>query len=180
LLNVEELRRELSQALRREAATAEVLKVISCSPNDLQPVFDGILQSAIELCDAHLGVLNLYDCEKLRTVAQRGGNPGFAKWVFDRGAFQPDGEVMLRALAEGRPFQTPDMRESIGGPNTIKFTELGGVRTFLSVPLLRDGKAIGNIGIYRPKLGRSPNSRSTLSTHSPPRPSSLSRTRGCL
>src|SRR5262245_36391635 len=87
--SVEELKRELAEAHRREAATAEILKVISCSPTDLQPVFDGILKSAIELCEAHLGLLNLYDREKLRTVAQRGGNPGFAKWVFDRGPFLP-------------------------------------------------------------------------------------------
>jgi signal transduction histidine kinase len=146
---VEELKQELTEARRREVATAEILRVISRSRTDVQPVFDGILKSAIELCAAHLGLLNLYDGEKLRTVAQRGGNPGFAKWVFDRGPFQPDGEVMLRALAEGRPFQTPDMTQSTGGPNTNKFTELGGVRTFFCVPLLSDGKAIGNIGIYR-------------------------------
>src|SRR5215510_12888168 len=150
--SVEELKRELAEAHRREAATAEILKVISCSPTDLQPVFDGILKSAIELCEAHLGLLNLYDREKLRTVAQRGGNPGFAKWVFDRGPFLPDGEVMLRALAEGRPIQTPDMKQITGGPNSTKFAELGGVRTFLSVPLLKNGKAIGNIGIYRPEV----------------------------
>src|SRR5262245_2008375 len=150
--SVEELKQELAEAHRREAATAEILKVINCSPTDLQSVFDGILKSAIELCDAHLGLLNLYDREKLRTVAQRGGNPGFAKWVFDRGPFLPDGEVMLRALAEGRPIQTPDMKHSTGGPNTTKFAELGGVRTFLSVPLLKNGKVIGNIGIYRPEV----------------------------
>src|SRR5215470_12320823 len=125
---IQELTKELAEAHRREAATAEILKVISCSPTDLQPVFDGILKSAIELSEAHLGLLNLYDCEKLRTVAQRGGNPGLAKWVFDRGPFQPDGEVVRRTLAEGRPFQTPDMRESTGGPDTIKLTKLGGVR----------------------------------------------------
>src|SRR5262249_28937854 len=45
-----------------------------------------------------------------------------------------------------------DMKQSTGGPNTIKFAELGGVRTFLSVPLLKNGKAIGNIGIYRPEV----------------------------
>src|SRR5215510_14027953 len=139
--SVEELKRELAEAHRREAATAEILKVISCSPTDLQPVFDGILKSAIELCEAHLGLLNLYDREKLRTVAQRGGNPGFAKWVFDRGPFLPDGEVLLRSLAEGRPIQTPDLKQITGGPNSTKFAELGGVRTFLSVPLLKNGKA---------------------------------------
>src|SRR5262249_62168281 len=97
--SVEELRRELAEAHRREAATTEVLKVISCSPADLQPVFESILKSAIELCEAHLGLLNLYDCGKLRTVAQHGGNPGFANWVFGRGPFQPDGEVVRRTLA---------------------------------------------------------------------------------
>ena len=69
---LEELRRELTEAHRREAATAEVLKVISRSPTHLQPVFDGILQSAIEPCEAHQDLCNLYDGEKLRTIAQRG------------------------------------------------------------------------------------------------------------
>jgi len=69
---LQELRRELTEAHRREAATAEVLKVISRSPTHLQPVFDGILQSAIELSEAHQGLFNFYDGEKLRTIAQRG------------------------------------------------------------------------------------------------------------
>src|SRR5262249_37602270 len=128
--SVEELKRELVEAHRRGGATAENLKDITGPPTNLQPGVDGIRKRAIELCEAHLGLLNLYDREKLRTVAQRGGNPGFAKWVFDRGPFLPDGEVIRRSLAEGRPIQTPDLKQITGGPNSTKFAELGGVRTF--------------------------------------------------
>ena len=93
---VEGLRRSLTrereqrkEALERERATSEILRVIAESQTDVQPVFEAILKSATELCEAHLGLLDLYDGERLRTVAQRGGDAEFAKWAFERGAFRP-------------------------------------------------------------------------------------------
>ena len=135
---------ETKEALEQQTTTSHVLAVISGSPTDLRPVFDAILKSAIELCDAHLGLLNLRDGERLRTVAQRGGSGEFARWLFERGAFKPDGEAILQVLAEGRPAQLADVRHGKGylerRPNATKFVELGGVRTFLAVPLVKDGK----------------------------------------
>jgi len=145
--------RERKEAIEQQAATAEILKVISSSPRDRRPAFDAILKSALRLCDAHLGVLNLREADGLRTVAQRGGSAEFAAWVFERGVFRPDGGAVLRAVKSGRAFQVADAREGADyrahKPNITRFIDLGGVRTFLAVPLLKDGEVIGNIGIYR-------------------------------
>ncbi len=148
---------ETKEALERQTATSDVLQVISSSPNDLRPVFDAVLRNATSLCDAHLGVLNLFDGEKFETVAQRGGSPEFAKWLFERGAWSPRGQASLeKMIAERRPIQVLDAADSDsyreGKPGAVKWIDVGGARTFLYVPLIRDGKVIGNIGIYRPEV----------------------------
>jgi GAF domain-containing protein len=147
------LHNEISAALEQQTATSEILGVISRSPTDLRPVFDAILKSATELCEAHLGLLDLYDGEKLRTVAQRGGNAEFAKWAFERGAFTPDSDFIKRVIAERRPSQIADLRQDSGyrerRPNATYFVEMGGARTFLAVPLLKDDKLVGIFAIYR-------------------------------
>jgi PAS domain S-box-containing protein len=146
---------ETKEALEQQTASSEILGVISSSPTDLAPVFDAILDGATRLCDAHLGVLNLYDGENYRTVAQRGGKPEFAKWVFERGAFKPVG-VMARMLAERRPCQFADLKESPGfregNVHAVNFVELGGTRSYLAVPLVKDDRVVGAISIYRPEV----------------------------
>jgi GAF domain-containing protein len=148
---------ETKEALERQTATAEILGVISSSPSDLRPVFDAILARATALCDAHLGILNLYDGEKFRTAAQRGGNPEFVQWLFEREAFlPPKGGAVGRMLKERQPYQVDDLRESsayrAGNAITVKLVDVGGGRTFLTVPLLKEGAVIGNLGIYRPEV----------------------------
>ena len=145
--------RERDQALQQQAAAAEILKVISSSPRDRRPAFKAILKSALRLCDAHLGLLNLREGEGLRTVAQRGGSAEFAAWVVERGIFKPDGGAVVQAVKSGGAFQVADALKSADylarKPNITRFVDLGGVRTFLAVPLLKDREVIGNIGIYR-------------------------------
>jgi GAF domain-containing protein len=147
---------ETKEALEQQTATSQILGVISSSPTDLAPVFDAILASAMQLCEAHLGICNLYDGEWLRTVAQRGGNPQLAKWLLERGSIKPDGGMTHQAISERRAVQIADVREAPGyregKPNISKFVDLGGVRTFLAVPLLKEGAVIGTIGIYRPEV----------------------------
>ena len=148
---------ETKESLERQTATSDVLQVISSSPNDLRPVFDAVLRNATTLCDAHLGILNLFDGEKFLTAAQRGGNPEFVKWLFERGAWSPEANSTVeRMVAERKPVQVPDARETQsyrdGGPVTVNMVDVGGARTFLTVPLIKEGKVIGNIGIYRPEV----------------------------
>ncbi len=148
---------ETKEALERQTATAEILKVIASSPSDLRPVFDAILQNATRLCDSHLGVLNLYDGEKVRTAAQCGGKPEFVKWLFGRGAFAPTpGSSFAQMLSDGQPYSVADLREAEsyrdGRPITSNFTDLGGARSLLLVPLLKEGAVIGILAIYRPEV----------------------------
>jgi GAF domain-containing protein len=146
---------ETKEALEHQTATSDVLGVISSSPTDIRPVFDAILKSATQLCEAHLGLLNLFDGENLRTVAQRGATGEFAKLVFERGAYKPEGGL-ARAIAERRPVHIPDLSQGSAylarTPNAVRFVELGGARTFLGVPLLKEGKPIGAFVIYRPEV----------------------------
>ena len=148
--------KETKEALEQQKATADVLSVISRSPTDLQPVFDGILENATRLCDAHLGFLNLADGNMYKTVAHHGGNPKFVKWIIERGPFQTDGTLLEKMHAEGRPVQIPDLREGFAyrnkNPNATALVELGKVRTFLAVPMLKDGCVLGGITIYRPEV----------------------------
>jgi len=148
---------ETKEALERQTATAEILKVISSSPADLRPVFDAILGNATKLCDAHLGILNLYDGEKFRTGAHLGANPDFTRWLEERGPFAPPpGSSLARMTEERQPVQVADVRETQayaeGSPVAVKMADLGGARTFLAVPMLKDGSVIGSIGIYRPEV----------------------------
>jgi GAF domain-containing protein/anti-sigma regulatory factor (Ser/Thr protein kinase) len=143
---------ETKEALERQTATAAILKVISSSPSDLNPVFDSILENATRLCDAHLGILNLRESGKIRAVAQRGASPEYARWLAERGAIEPSGSL-ARVYQERRPIQTADLTKSrgylAGNPFAVKLVEVSGARTFLMVPLVMKGEAIGNIGIYR-------------------------------
>jgi GAF domain-containing protein/anti-sigma regulatory factor (Ser/Thr protein kinase) len=149
---------ETKEALEQQTASSEVLGVISSSPSDLTPVFDAILANATRLCGAHLALLNLYvGGEKLRTVAQRGGTPEFAKWVFERGEFRPSlSTTLARTIETRQPIQVADVRETPsfreGIDLAVKFVELGGARTYLSVPLFKDDRLLGTISIYRPEV----------------------------
>jgi PAS domain S-box-containing protein len=146
---------ETKEALEQQTATSEILHVISSSPTNLAPVFDAILKSATELCEAHLGLLSLYDGDKYRTVAQRGANAEYAKWVFERGPYKASGGVALMT-AERRPVHIADLREGpgyrSGNLNSVKLVEVAGARTYLAVPLLKEGAVIGYLGIYRPEV----------------------------
>ncbi len=148
---------ETREALERQTATAEILKVIARSPSDLRPVFDVILSNATRLCGAQLGILNRYDGKTFQTGAQCGGNPKFVKWLFERGPWSASpSSVIGRMISERRPLQVLDLRETQGyrdgNPITSKVVDVGGARTFLTVPLLKDDQVIGNLGIYRTEV----------------------------
>ena len=147
--------RKSKEALEQQTASSEILGVISRSPTDSGPVFEAILEGATRLCDAHLGVLNLYDGENYRTVAQSGGNPDFARWVFERGPFRPAG-FMARMIEDRQPVQVADMKDSAeyreGLMHPVHFVDMGGARSYLIVPLIKDETVLGGISIFRPEV----------------------------
>ena len=143
---------ETREALEQQTATAEILRVISSSPTDLQPVFDAILVNATRLCGAHLGGLGLYDGEKYEYVAQRGVKPEFLDRLF-RGPFIPEeGTNLWHTITGKRPLHVPDLahNEQVHSSSPV-FLQLG-ARSLLSVPLAKEGCVVGTIVIYRTEV----------------------------
>ena len=144
--------RELTEALGRQTATSEILRVISRSPTDVQPVFESIVRSARLLCDATFSGVYLLDGETL-SVAATDGLTEEERTAFTAAyprRIGPD-TVSGRAALECRVIQTSDL---MNDPqySTAPGSRVG-ARTVLGVPLLRDGSAIGSIGVWRAEVG---------------------------
>src|SRR5262249_48913110 len=126
------------------------------SPGDLEPVFEAILTNATRLCEAKFGTLYLCEEGKIRFAAAHGVPPAFAE-VRARGPFTPDPETGLgKAFATKRAVQVPDLAATQSyaerKPIVVAAVELGGVRTALGVPMLKDGELIGVFGIFRQEV----------------------------
>src|SRR5262249_8644565 len=153
---VTKLRHELAEALERQQATSEVLRVISRSPGELEPVFRAMLENAVRICGAEFGLMFLREADGLRAVALHGAPPAFAEERRRNPVIRPTPASTLGgALARKRPVQTPDVLEipnyfdappGFTPPQLTKFT---GARTVLAVPLMKDNEPVGAIVIYR-------------------------------
>jgi GAF domain-containing protein len=146
--------KELSEALEREAATSEVLGIISSSPSDLEPVFDAILANATRLCEASYGALWLCEGDAFRCVAIHGALPEPFAAAQRRGVFRPGPEIGLTRVAKTRQtVQIADLRTGQPyldrEPLAVAAVELAGIRTLMAVPMLKGDKLIGVISIYR-------------------------------
>src|SRR4051812_18979961 len=139
--------RQLSEALERQVATDEVLRVISSSPGDLQPVFNTMLENALRICEAKFGVLFRIDDEVTYPVAMLNLPPAFDQYLRQRERRKPRAGSDLDMLCRSRQVvHTVDMLET---SSTAPQTELGGARTQLAVPMLKDDGLVGAIIIYR-------------------------------
>ena len=149
--------RELKESLEQQTATSEVLKVISSSPGDLQPVFEAMLANATRLCEAKFG--NLYLCEgnAFRTIAMHNVPPAFAEARRRDPLVHPEPSSALgRLRSSERVVHIPDVTAEQGyverQPRFVTMVELGGFRAMLAVPMLKDGNLIGAIMIYRQEV----------------------------
>ena len=154
--NVEQLTRELAEAREREAATAEVLKVISSTPGELEPVFNAMLANATRICGATIGTLYLYDGSNFRGVAIHHTKQSYVDfWQRNRVVeLKKNPGIPLDRIANTKQVvHIPDLRTDpsyIGKYDRIvALVEAAGVRTFVSVPMLKDGELIGAINMYR-------------------------------
>src|SRR5262245_9415239 len=151
--SVERLRRELFEAHRRESATAEILRVISSSSGDVQPVFEAIVQSAAKLCDGLFSALFTYDGDLIHQVAQHNYNPEALEQVRRAYPMRPtrargSGRCILeRAVVHMPDFALDAEYDRSGLARNI------GYRSGLFVPMLRKGAALGVISVARTERG---------------------------
>src|SRR5262249_9365069 len=136
--------RELSQALDRETATGEILRVINSSPTSAEPVFDAILANGMRLCQADVGLLFLVDGDTFRLVGYRGASLEFVEPR--RRAHRPGSHTGLtRAVQERRPIHIEDALKDRAyierDPARVQTVELLGARTGVWVPLLKEDTA---------------------------------------
>ena len=142
-------RTERDAALTREAALADVLDVINRSSGDPGPVFEAILEKAHSLCGADLGAMTTYDGAEVQTVVSRGYSASATALV--RGPFPPS-PAQQTLIAGERYRHIPDVRAVEFGPDqgfAGGIVELTGLRTFLMVPLRKDGIVRGFLTAHR-------------------------------
>jgi PAS domain-containing protein len=150
---VEERTAELSEALEQQTATAEVLGVINSSPGDLVPVFDVMLDKAMQLCGAAFGVLQTYEEQAWCTVATHGMPTAYAEFRKDNPpAYSHPGTAPARLLAGERVVHIVDLKDEdayrSGDPNRQALVDMGGARTSLHVALVKNEKVRGCIQLY--------------------------------
>jgi two-component system, NtrC family, sensor kinase len=147
--------RDLGEALEQQTATSEVLQVISDSVGDLQPIFDAMLANATRLCGAEFGILNLDDGDVLRIAALYNVPPALG--AIQNVPFQvhpKSGQAEIRRTKQVVHIDDiramPPYLES--DPRLVALADLGGARTTLAVPMLKESALLGSITIYRQEV----------------------------
>src|SRR4029077_15411631 len=150
---------DLTESLEQQTATADVLRVISSSPSDLAPVFQTMLANATRLCDATFGLLLLYEGDwRFRVVAMSNVPPAFAELRKREPIFEVSPQTGLgRAVATKDIVHIADYAEDAiykeqHHPAAVALGELGGARTSLVGPMLKDREIAGAIAIYRQQV----------------------------
>jgi class 3 adenylate cyclase/putative methionine-R-sulfoxide reductase with GAF domain len=148
---------ELRHSLEQQTATAEVLRIISSSPGELEPVFEAVLEKATRLCQAKFGNLFLRDQNGFRYAAMHGAPPSYTALgkplvVLSEHPYTP----LAEAVRTKQPVHFPDLsaercyREC--NPRIVALVDVAGARTILTVPMLKDDEAVGAIAIYRQEV----------------------------
>ena len=144
---------QVSESLEQQTATGEILKVISGSPTDVQPVFDTIAVSARHLCDALYSVVFRFDGELITLVADDGASP---EWIAAiRSAYPaPPGRssVAAQAILERRVIAIADAQAGVEYPHVAERAKAIGYRSIISVPMLRGDTVFGAINVLRTEV----------------------------
>jgi GAF domain-containing protein len=149
--------RERDEALEREKATAEVLRTISASPGELQPVFDSMVANATRLCEANFGILVLCENGALRSSAMHNVPPALVELRRREPLFHASPQSANgRAIATKRVMHIADYTEEQTykdrEPAAVALADLGGARTLVVVPMLKGHEVVGTINIYRKQV----------------------------
>jgi signal transduction histidine kinase len=149
---VEDRTRELSATLEQQTATGEILRVISRSPTDVQPVFDAIVQSAVRLCDGNSGRVLRLDGRRFSVVSEYAIAPASLDEVHEAAPIEVTEETLTgQAVLRKAVIHIPDVEtEPTASERSRRFARLAQARSFLAVPMLREGQAIGTIALGRP------------------------------
>jgi len=142
--------RERDEALLRETANAEILRLISNSPGDLELVFRSILENATRICNANYGTLFRFDGENFYPAAQFNTPAAFLEALTRRASFKPTPGTPLDHVF--RTKQAAHSADMAAEPVSGLAQKLGGARSLVAVPMLKDDALIGAILIYRQEV----------------------------
>jgi GAF domain-containing protein len=148
---------DLSESLEQQTATSEVLRVISSSPGDLQTIFEAMLANATRICGAKFGVLWLSEGDGFRAVGRYGLPPAFAEELRREPVIHPLPQMALSRLRQTKQVvQIADLMAEQpyrdGFPPLVTLVHLGGARTLVSVPMLKENELVGAFAIYRQEM----------------------------
>jgi signal transduction histidine kinase len=143
--------RERDEALEREQATAEVLRVISSSPGELEPVFQAMLENATRICGAKFGILLLFDGSAMRVVAMNNPPRAFAEMRRDNPVIPLEKSMLGPLVRTKKTSHVADITAEEPYASS-PLAKVGGARTALGVPMLREDELVGAIAIYRQEV----------------------------
>jgi signal transduction histidine kinase len=141
---------DLSEALEQQTATSEVLRVISSSPGELKPVFQAMLENSVRICEAKFGQMFLCEGDTVRMVAHLGVPTALVEHDELRGAFHPPAGGGLERVV--RTQQVVHIADFSSEQASNPVARLGGARSYIGVPMLKDEEMVGAIAIYRQEV----------------------------
>jgi PAS domain S-box-containing protein len=147
---------DLEESLQQQTATSEVLQIISSSPSDLSPVFEKILENATRVCGAQFGSMNLVEGDSVRQAALYNAPAALAEVRVNRVSRPHPQSSLATAIRTKQVVYLADLRMTPAyldrSPSTVELVELGGARTVVVVPMLREDQVIGVLTIYRQEV----------------------------
>src|SRR6266702_2843311 len=147
---LDEARRQLSEALEQQTATSEVLKIISNSPGELEPVFRAMLANAVRICEAKFGVLFRYDDDTFHAAAWVGVPPAYEQSLRQRGSFRPEAGAPLDRLLQTQ--QLVHTADEVAEHSPSPAAKYGGARSLIAVPMRKENELVGAFVIYREEV----------------------------
>jgi GAF domain-containing protein len=153
-----EARTHLAEALEQQTATSEVLRVISSSPGELEPVFQAMLENATRICEAKFGNLFLREGNAFRAVAVH-GLPSYVETMRREPLIDLDKNPdipLARLTRTMEVLHIPDLKADQAyierNSNIVRLVDSAGARTFVTVPMIKENELIGAIGMYRQEV----------------------------